>query len=378
MKKICLLFLLFYVFIQPIKAQELATHAQSAYLMEYTTGQVLFEKNSEMKLYPASMTKMMSLILVYEALNQQSLHLNDMITVSENASSMGGSQIFLQVNEQMSVNDLLKAICIASANDAMVALAEHISGSVTEFVKKMNQKAKEYQLINTNFVNTTGLHDENHYSCAKDMAIIAQKLIQIGGEEMLSITSTYDAYVREDTKNPFWLVNTNKLVKFNEFVDGLKTGFTSEALSCITITAKKDNIRLIAVVMKEPDSKTRNTEVLEMIQVGFTQLDYQLFFEKESIFSDYHFEYGMPHDVQLMYLNDVFRIINKNKILEIKSFDFTLTQDKLPLEKGNKVGEVLISFDDESSIIVDVGVNQNVRKMEFWDYFMMTFWNVLT
>lgn len=241
MKKLFyLLLILTLLFTNRINAEEeLAKNAKSAYLIEMSTGMVLFEKNSEEKLYPASMTKMMSLILVMEALNNNQLKKDEILTISEKAASMGGSQVYLQVNEQMSVEDLLKAVCISSANDAMVALAERISGSVSEFVVLMNQKSKELNLVNTNFVNTTGLHDDAHYSCAKDMARIAQKLIEVGKEELLEITSTYDAYIREESESPFWLVNTNKLVKHAEGVDGLKTGFTQEALSCITVTAKK-------------------------------------------------------------------------------------------------------------------------------------------
>ena len=278
MKTILILFTILCLFSNPVQSEELVPNAKSAYLIEYSTGKVLYEKNSEERLYPASMTKMMSLILVYEALNNNTIQMNQMITISPNAASMGGSQIYLEENEQMSVSDLLKSVCISSANDAMVALAETISGSVLEFVNKMNEKAKEYNLINTNFENTTGLHHENHYSCAKDMAIIAQKLIETGKEELLKTTSTYDSYIRENSEQPFWLVNTNKLIKSYDYVDGLKTGFTQEALSCITVTAKKDNIRLIGVVMKEPDSKTRNKEVMILINMGFSKVNYHPFF----------------------------------------------------------------------------------------------------
>ena len=313
MKKVFILFLCFFCFSQNIHAEEdLTVHAQSAYLIEATTGKVLYDKNGEEKLFPASMTKMMSLILVYEALNEGSLKLDEVLSISENAASMGGSQVFLQPNEQMNVHDLLKAVCISSANDAMVALAERISGSVSEFVSKMNEKSKELNLVNTNFENTTGLHDENHYSCAKDMALIAKKLIEVGKDDLLSITSTYDAYIREDT-NPFWLVNTNKLVKHVEGVDGLKTGFTQEALSCITVTAKKNDLRLIGVVMKEPDSKTRNVEVMEMINVGFSKIIYQPIFKMNDIYQSHYFEVGLPHEVDLVYLNDVGVILNKDE-----------------------------------------------------------------
>ena len=379
MKKVVLLFLCFFCFTQNVHGEEeLAAHAQSAYLIEATTGKVLYDKNGEEKLFPASMTKMMCLILVYEALNNGSLKSEEILSISTNAASMGGSQVFLQPNEQMSVRDLLKAVCISSANDAMVALAERISGSVSEFVARMNEKGSELNLVNTHFENTTGLHDENHYSCAKDMALIAKKLIEVGKEELLSITSTYDAYIREDSANPFWLVNTNKLVKHVEGVDGLKTGFTQEALSCITVTAKKDDLRLIGVVMKEPDSKTRNAEVMEMINVGFSKVIYQPIFKKNEVYQRHTFEVGLPHEVDLIYLNDVGVVLNKDEKVEVTSQIFTQTRFDLPLDAQEKIGEVRIIYDNQSESIVDIGVAQSVSKMQFLDYFQMSFWRVLT
>lgn len=379
MKKLGWFILAFWIMLLPIQAEEeIAVHAQSAYLIEYETGKVLFEKNADEKMYPASMTKMMSLILVYEALNAQTLKLDEVLTISENAASMGGSQVFLQPNEQMSVADLLKSVCISSANDAMVALAERLNGSVSEFVSKMNEKSKALGLVNTNFVNTTGLHDDNHYSSAKDMALIAQALIRIGGEELLKITSTYDAYIRSDTDHPFWLVNTNKLVKHVEGVDGLKTGFTQEAMSCITVTAKKDQLRLIGVVMKEPDAKTRNAEVMEMINIGFSRIHYQPFYKQYEVYDHYNFEQGLPHEVSLVYLKDVGIVLNKDETAEIQSHEFVVTNKMLPLKKFDKLGEVTFTFTNGTSQVVDVGVGEAVEKMKFFDYLKMSLWRVLT
>ncbi len=379
MKKTVIFLIFLLMFTHPSYAlEDLAPNAKSAFLMEASTGKVIYEKNSEEKLYPASMTKMMSLILVYEAINKQQLKLDEFITISENAASMGGSQIFLQPNEQMSVSDLLKAICISSANDAMVALAEKISGSVSEFVDQMNDLSKEMGLVNTNFINTTGLHDDNHYSCAKDMGMIAKKLLEVGKEDLLKITSTYEDYVRQNTENPFWLVNTNKLVKYGEGVDGLKTGFTSEALSCITVTAKKDHIRLISVVMKEPDSKTRNKEVMEMLQVGFSRLTYQSIYKKNDIYIDHYFEFGLPHQTQLYFMSDVGIVLNKDEKANVKDMIYTQTKKELPLEKNEKIGEVKIMFDNNTEYIVDVGVSDKIEKMSFLDMMCMTFWRVLT
>lgn len=378
MKKIFLILILCSLFFNiKVDANELASNAKSAYLMEYSTGKVLFEKNAEEKLYPASMTKMMSLILIYDAFNHNQIKEEDIVTISENAASMGGSQIYLEPNEQMSVSDLLKSICIASANDAMVAMAEHISGSVSEFVNKMNEKAKELNLINTNFENTTGLHDDNHYSCAKDMAIIAQKLIEVGNEHLLEITSTYDAYIRENTENPFWLVNTNKLVKHVKEIDGLKTGFTQEALSCITVTANKDNVRMIAVVMKEPDSKTRNKEVVELVQYGLSQMRYQSLFKKDEVFMEYEFTHGKPNLMNLVYLNDVGTVLMKDDEVTIESMNLIEESYRLPLNEKDKIGSVEILLSNKEKLKVDVGVSQSIEKLSFIDYFVKSWWRVL-
>ena len=208
-------------------SQDLAPSAKAAYLVENTTGKVIYAKHETDKLYPASMTKMMGLLLIFEALHDKKISWDESVSASEYAASMGGSQVFLEPGESMSVRDMVKSICIASANDAMVAMAEKVGGSNDHFVAMMNDKAKELKLSNSHFMNATGLHDPEHYTCAKDMSIIASALIAEGGDELLRITSTYDAYIRENTDKKFWLVNTNKLLKQYEGVDGLKTGFTT-------------------------------------------------------------------------------------------------------------------------------------------------------
>ena len=195
---------------------------------------------------------------------------------------------------------------------------------------------------------------------------------------LLKTTSTYDSYIREDSDQPFWLVNTNKLIKSYDFVDGLKTGFTQEALSCITVTAYKDNVRLIGVVMKEPNSKTRNLEIMNLINMGFSKVKYQHFFNKNDIYADYIFETGLPNTTKLIYLEDVGTIVNKEENLNIINIDFIKTNHNLPLLKNDKIGELIIKFDNQTQIIVDIGVQENIEKMKFLDYFLMSFWRVLT
>lgn len=219
MKKVILLlfFIPFIVFAEEDgnNGLELASNAKSAIMIEATTGKVIYDKNPDEQLPMASMTKMMTLLLIMENIENGNLKWDEMITTSEYAASMGGSQIFLEVGEQMSVEDMVKGICIGSGNDAAVAMAERIGGTESEFVKMMNEKAKDLGLVNTNFENACGLDSDNHYSSAKDMAVIASELVKY--DKILEYTGTYEDYLRKDTENSFWLVNTNKLVYKNYY-----------------------------------------------------------------------------------------------------------------------------------------------------------------
>ncbi len=255
--------------IDVLASTNLASNAKSAILIEATTGEILFEKNSHERRVPASMTKMMSMLLIVENIEKGVISWDDMVTVSANASGMGGSQILLEENEQMSVRDLFKGIAVASGNDAVVAMAEKIAGNVDMFVEMMNKRARELGLQDTNFKNPHGLDAAEHYSSAYDMALIAKELVK--HEIVFEFTSIYEDYLRKDTDRKIWLVNTNKLVRFYAGVDGLKTGYTEEAGYCLTATAKRDNLRVIAVVMGEESSKTRNQEVTEMLDYAFAQ-----------------------------------------------------------------------------------------------------------
>lgn len=354
-------------------ATELAPSAKAAYLCEHTTGKVIYARNETDKLYPASMTKMMGLLLIFESLHNGKLKWDDQITTSEYAASMGGSQVFLEVNETMSASDMVKSICIASANDAMVAMGERIGGTNDAFVNMMNEKAKELKLENTHFTNATGLHDPQHYSCAKDMAIIARALVEEGGEELLAITSTYDAYIREDSDSKFWLVNTNKLLKQYPGVDGLKTGYTTEALSCITTTAKKDGLRLIGVVMGEPSSSVRNTEMKQMLDYGFSQYEQSILYEKGTVLDTTTIEYGKPSKVDLVALEDAVYVYQKGSAPKEASKEIRIEQKELPYLQGERIGTMKVEMDDGYTMEVGIGVAQDVEPLSFLDIFMKTF-----
>src|SRR5690606_1242121 len=270
------MFMILAVFSQSVIAEEkqsnqveLSEDSKSAILIERDTGTILYDKNIHEKLPPASMTKIMTMLLIMEAIDSGKLSYDEKVTTSENAASMGGSQIFLEPGEEMTVKELLMAIALASANDASVALAEKIAGSEEAFVAMMNDKVKELGLENTQFKNTNGLSAEGHYSSAYDIAMMAKELLKY--EEITEFTKMYESYLREDTEKEFWLVNTNKLVKFYPGVDGLKTGFTRDAMYCLTATAKKGNMRVIAVVFGAPTSKSTNAQISKMLDFSFSQ-----------------------------------------------------------------------------------------------------------
>ena len=362
MKKILILLLLL-ISIPLVKAEEtedLAPNAKSAIMIEASTGEILFQKNKDEKLAPASMTKMMSMLLIMEEIENGNLKWNEMITTSEKASSMGGSQIFLKVGEKMTVEDLLKGVAIASGKDAVVALAERVSGSEEQFVKRMNIRAKDLGLKNTNFINATGLTADNHYSSAYDMSLIAKELIK--HEKILEFTSTYEDYLRKDTKSPFWLVNTNRLVRFKEGVDGLKTGFTDEAGYCLTATMKKDNMRLITVVMKEENTSKRSADTTKMLDYGFNIYMVQTILDEKTTIEKKKVELGKTLTTEIVPKENI-TILNK-KSDDQKNITYKTNINKIiaPVKKGDKVGTIDIIEDNNIISTIDATVKEDISK----------------
>ena len=319
----------------------------SAYLIEQTTGKVLYSYNEDAKMYPASMTKMMGLLLVCEALKTNQITLDEMVSISLEASKMGGSQVFLEPLEQISVDELIKCVCIASANDAMYALSELVGSTNQNFVKLMNDKAKQLKLTNTNFVNVTGFDDENHYTCAKDMALIAKELLK-HEQIILPYTSTYDAYIRENTEKPFWLVNTNKMVKYYQGMDGLKTGFTSKAGFCLTSTAKRNDVRLISVIMKADSSTNRNAMTKTLLDYGFSKINCKKLYNKDSVISTIKVDKAKNDQINLYTLNDI-NLIYEGKLDEsIIEKEIVLSDNCIaPISKGSIVGYLVIKYNNE-------------------------------
>lgn len=363
MKKICLfLFLMFFV-TNNVYADDtinLAENATSAIIIEASTGEIIWQKNANEKRPPASMTKIMSMLLIMEALEDGKIKLDDEVTASVNASSMGGSQIFLKAGEVMKVEDLLKGIAIGSGNDATVAMAERIAGTEEVFVKLMNDRAKELGLKNTNFKNSTGLDAENHYSTAYDMVMMAKELIK--HEKILEFTGTYEEYLRKDSDSPFWLVNTNKLVRFYNGADGLKTGYTSDAGYCLTATAKKDNMRLITVVMNEPTSQIRNSETTAMLDYGFNMYSIDQILDSNTDLGKIEVELGSEEEVTIVPLDEVQILNNNTKDKRNVTYELNVDTVKAPVKVGDVVGKINVIENNKVINTIDVTVKSDVDK----------------
>lgn len=354
---------------------DLAPNAKSAVLIEASTGKIIYEKNSHEKLAPASMTKMMSMLLIIENIENGVIGWDDMVTASENASKMGGSQILLETGEQMSVSDLFKGVAVASGNDAVVALAEAIAGTEEEFVSMMNERAKQLGLTDTVFKNPHGLDDANHYSSAYDMMLIAKELSK--HEKVFEYTSIYEDYLRKGTSKELWLVNTNKLTRFYPGVDGLKTGFTETAGYCLTATAKKNGMRLIAVVMGEADSKVRNAEVTSMLDYGFAQYKVNELINTETIITKTEIEKGKLKEVELVPIQNVTVVTRKTEKIGNITYDLHLDAVKAPIQRGEKVGTLDVLENGNIIQQIDVTVKEDVKKANFLDLYLRYFGDML-
>ena len=368
MKKLLIIILIFCILpIKNINAidNDLTPNGQGAILIETNSRQILYEKNAEEKLFPASTTKIMTMILMFEAINDQKISFDDQITTSKYAASMGGSQVYLEVGEKMSLKDMFNSIAIASANDASVAVGEYIGGSIEKFVAMMNEKAKELGLKNTNFKNATGLHDPDHYTCAYDLAMMAAYLIEIGGNDLLEVTSLYDSYIREDSKQSFWLVNTNKLLKQYDGVDGLKTGYTKEAGYCLVTTAKRDDQRIIGVLMNEAAPKTRNEEMCTMLDYGFNNYQQVTLYPKDTTIENYLVDKMDNITLDVRCNKDIVYTKAKNSESKIDT-KITYNTNLLPIKKGDTVGTLEVIIDGNSSISYPLYTNNSASKPSFF------------
>lgn len=358
-----------FLFIPISKAEDtLSLDASSAILIDASSGKVLYEKNPDDKLPMASMTKIMSMLLIMEQIDSGNLKYNDTVLISKNASGMGGSQVFLQEGEQYKVEDLLKCIAVSSANDAVVAMAEKVSGSVDAFVETMNKKAEELGLKNTHFANPHGLDNENHYSTARDMSKMGSELLK--HEDILKFTSIYEDYLTKPDGSQVWLVNTNRLVRFYEGVDGLKTGFTTEAGYCLTATAKKNNLRLISVVMRSTSGDARSKDTATLLTYGFNSFKNNIIYNKDKDLGLVNVEGGKVSKVKVYLKEDATEIIGVNEKKRDYSFNLKIDKIKAPKKKNDTVGKAEI-IDSDGNIIreVDVIIKEDILKAGFLNHF---------
>lgn len=370
MKKIVfiLISLFSFIFIKNVSAVEMEISAKSAILVDFNTGKVLYSKNENEPLAMASMTKVMSMLLIMEKIDDGSLKYDDIVEISTESSSMGGSQIFLNPGDKYKVIDLLKGVAMASANDAIVALAEKTYGSKEHFIEAMNKKAESLGLKNTHFVNVHGLDEEGHYSSAYDMSVMARELLK--HEKILDFTRVYEEYLTKPDGSQIWLVNTNKLVRFYDGVDGLKTGFTQKAGYCLTATGKKNNLRLISVVMGEESIEKRSSDTVKLLNYGFNTFKVNLIKNKSEILGKVNVQKGKKENVDVVLVNDLIELLNASD--KPSNYKFKILVDKIaaPVKKGDVIGKVKVLNDNGILISqVDITVNENVLKANLWDLF---------
>ncbi|MBR2886044.1 MAG: D-alanyl-D-alanine carboxypeptidase [Clostridia bacterium] len=365
---ILLITLFFECFISGFAAFTPGTMVKSAMLMEASSGRIIYENNSHESLPPASVTKIMTMLLICEAIEDKTLTLDTVITASERAKSMGGSTIFLDTNEKMKLDDLLKGIAVASANDACVAVAEHMCGSVETFVEKMNKRAKELGMKDTNFVTCNGLDADNHHTSAYDIAIMSRELLK---HEMITKYTTIWMDSLRDGK--FQLANTNKLVRFYSGANGLKTGSTSKAGCCISASAKRDGMQLIAVVLGAQNSKDRFNAAREMLDYGFSNFAVTSFGEKGTQVAEIPVVNGKSKTIMALTKKSSSVLIEKTKKDLIKTHINIPEEISAPVKKGDIVGEMIVTLDGETLAKTNLIADKSVKKKTGADYFVKLF-----
>ena len=343
---------------------DLGLTSKSALLMEEDTGTILYEQNSHEALPPASVTKVMTLLLIYEGERDGKFDWTDTVQVSEHAASMGGSQVFLEEGETQTAADMTKSIAIASANDAAVAMAEFLAGSEEAFVQKMNERAKELGMEDTNFVNACGLDTEGHVSSAYDIALMSRELMENFPEIKEYTTTWQDSIVHKTRRGEetFGLTNTNKLIQWYDGATGLKTGSTGNALYCLSGTAERDGMGLIAVVMAAPDYKVRFREVMQLLDYGFANYAIEKGREKGYAMGEVPVEKGMTDTVEAVVAEEISVLVPKGKEAQWETKTELLPAVSAPVEAGTKVVELVYLRDGEEVGRVELTAGENVEK----------------
>lgn len=358
----CLLMIL----ILPVSAaaeDEISFNAKSVILTEASTGKTLFESNSHESLPPASVTKIMTMLLIMEAIDRGEISYDTVVTASERAKSMGGSTIFLDTNEKMSVEDLLKGIAVASGNDACVAMAEHLCGSEEAFAAKMNERAAQLGMKDTHFVNCNGLDAPGHFTSAYDIALMSRELMR--HKEIFKFTTIWMDSLRG---GKFSLANTNKLIRFYSGANGLKTGSTSVAGCCISAAAKRGEMQLIAVVLGAPTSKERFAAASNLLNYGFANYGVTQFGEKGSEIRSVAVESGKSGSVMAVAKESSSALLQKSQIKKAKIHINLPKKVKAPVKKGSALGEIIITLDGETISRTDIVASHSVGKKDCADY----------
>ncbi len=370
MKKIILALIICFVFITRVNAENekissdvINLKSQSGIIIEADTGKVLFEKDADTKRSPASMTKIMTMLLIVEELEKGNILLKDEVAISERAASMGGSQIYLEKGSTATVEELLTTIAVGSANDSAVAMAEKIGGTVENFVVLMNKRAKQLGANNTTFKNPHGLDEEGHETTARDMALIAKEVVK--HDNIIKLSSTYETTIRHKNGKSLWLVNTNSLIKFYSGLDGLKTGFTDKAGYCLTGTMKRNDMRLITVVMHAETKEDRNTDTINMMEYAYSMYNKKTLVSSENYLGNMFIDNAKSRKVKYYLEKDANVIVDKNTREVNYKYDIELDNIKAPLKKGDKIGTLKLNYNNE---IIDYNliVKEDVYKSNFF------------
>ena len=373
LKKIRLIVSLALVFILSVSVVAFANQAdlglqsKSAVLMEASTGQILYQENIHEKLPPASITKVMTLLLIYEAVDSGRITWEDTVTISEHAASMGGSQVFLEGGEEQTVKDLTKCISIASANDASVAMAEYIGGSEDSFVGMMNARARELGMENTNFVNACGLDTDGHVSSSYDIALMSKQLINNYPEISEYATTWMDTITHKTRQGEkaFGLTNTNRLVKWYKGATGLKTGSTGKALFCLSGTANRDEMNLVAVVMGAPNSSTRFSEVMQLFDYGFANYSVLKGHETGEVVGETEVFKGLLKTMPVTVKDEVSTVIQKGSRNDIEWEIIINDAVNAPFETGEKAGEIIYKLNGNEVGRSDLVTIDSMEKIGF-------------
>lgn len=348
--------------------------AKSAILIDANTGKVLFSKNPDEKLPIASLTKIMSMILIFEKLEAQEITLDQQITISENAAGMGGTQLFLEAGEVRTVEELLYGTAVESANDAVTALAEYIGGTLEGFVQMMNEKASALGLQNTHFVDACGLTDENHYSTASDLAVLSRILLQHKEARKYITTWMIDINVGKNNDITRTLANSNILLKTYEGCDGIKTGYTEKALSCLAFSATRSNMSLIGIVLGCKTGKDRNSEAASILDYGFTNYQSKCVVKKGEELTQITVKNAQNTQVPLVAKEDVYVLVAKgSQNDDSTSYDKTITMleknPRAPIAKDTVLAQAVLVGENEN-LTIDLVTKEDIAKASFVQYFL--------